>query len=112
MKQPTVWVPQQPSKFDAENNVWVPTVNLHPASVYGHVEVLLPPGVSPIALVPIKQALKEKLADSQPDDLLVAVGDPSIIAVCAVLLSRKHGKLNMLKWDRNNQSYFRVEVDI
>lgn len=109
---PTVWVPQQPSKFDKETGVWIPTVNLHPASMYGHVEVLLPPGISPIALVPIKQALKEKMAVAGPDDLLVAVGDPAVIAMCAVLLARKNGKLTMLKWDKMNSNYFKVEVEI
>lgn len=108
----TVWVPQQPSRWDGLNSVWVPTVNLRPAAVYGDIEVLLPPGMSPIALVPIKQALKEKLANSQPDDLLLAVGDPSIIALCAVILAMKHSKLIMLKWDKNNNDYFKVEVDI
>jgi hypothetical protein len=108
----TVWVPQQPSRYDQVEGVWVPTVNLRPAAVYGQIEVLLPPGMSPIALVPIKQALKEKLANSQPDDLLLAVGDPSIIALCAVILAMKHGKLIMLKWDKNNGDYFKVEVEI
>lgn len=108
----TVWVPQQPSRWDAASSVWVPTVNLRPAAIYGALEVLLPPGMSPVALVPIKQALKEKLANSQSDDLLLAVGDPSIIALCAVILAMKHGRLNMLKWDKNNGDYFKVEVDI
>lgn len=108
----TVWVPQQPSWLDHVNGVWVPSINLRPAAVYGQIEVLLPPETSPVALVPIKQALKEKLANSQQDDLLLAVGDPSVIALCAVILAMKHGRLNMLKWDKNNKDYFKVEVEI
>jgi hypothetical protein len=108
----TVWVPQQPSRFDHEFNIWVPIIDLKSASKYGNIEVLLPPGMSPLALDPIKRALKEKLAASTDSDYLVAVGDPAIIAICAVLLAKKHGKLNVLKWDRNNEMYFNVEVEI
>lgn len=107
----TVWVPQQPSRYDKAYDVWVPSINLTPAAIYGEIEILLPPGASPIALSPIKQALKEKFANSTSDDLLVAVGDPSLIALCAVLLAQKHQRLNMLKWDKNNGNYFKVEVE-
>ena len=90
----------------------MPTINLNSAAVYGNIEILLPPNVSSIALVPIKQALKEKLSKSEPDDLLIAVGDPTIIAICAVILAKKHGRLNMLKWDKMNSGYTKVEVEI
>lgn len=108
----TVWVPQEPSRLDPKTKLWMPTVSLQAAAAFGNIEILLPPGMSTLALVPIRQALKEKLVNSGPEDFLVAVGDPAIIAMCAVILARKHGKLNMLKWDKNNSGYLKVEVEI
>jgi hypothetical protein len=47
------------------------------------------------------------------DDLLVALGDPSLIAAAAVLAVRATGGLlRMLKWDRLAKDYVLVEVKL
>lgn len=50
------------------------------------------------------------LADFKPGDYLLAVGDPTAIALCAGILFRKHESINMLKWDRKTKSYIELEL--
>lgn len=107
----TVWVPQEPTRLDQEFNVRVPIMDLTPASEYGDIEVLLPSGRSTMDLANIRRALKEKTASSTADDYLVAVGDPALIALCAIVLVNKNGKVKMLKWDKNNRRYHSVEIE-
>lgn len=107
---PSVFVPQEPSRWDAALQMHVPSVNLRPAMKYGTLKVLMPPNISVMFASPTVQALKEKLAASTQDDFLVAVGDPTLIATCAGILLRKHGRMNLLKWDRRESQYALVEV--
>jgi hypothetical protein len=107
---PSVYVPQEPSRWDAALQMHVPSVNLRPAMKYGSIKVLMPPNISVMFASPTVQALKEKLAHATADDFLVAVGDPTLIATCAGIMLRRHGRLNLLKWDRRESQYALVEV--
>lgn len=107
---PSVFVPQEPSRWDPALQMHVPSVNLRPAMKYGTLKVLMPPNISVMFASPTIQALKERLAGSTPDDFLVAVGDPTLMASCAGILLRKHGRLNLLKWDRRESQYALVEI--
>lgn len=52
------------------------------------------------------------LADFKPGDYLLAVGDPTAIALCAGILFRKHECVNMLKWDRKSRKYIELELKL
>lgn len=108
-----VFVPQQPSRFDAATRLWIPTVNLDPAKEYGAVEVMLPPNANRLHTAPLIAALKDKMSEFTEDDYIVAVGDPSLIAAAACIASRKTGGLlKMLKWDRMSRNYIPVEIQL
>lgn len=108
-----VFVPQQPSRFDAATRLWIPTVNLDPAKEYGAVEVMLPPNANRLHTAPLIAALKDKMSEFTEDDYIVAVGDPSLIAAAACIAARKTGgSLKMLKWDRMSRNYISVEIQL
>lgn len=108
-----VFVPQQPSRFDAATRLWIPTVNLDPAKEYGAVEVMLPPNSNRLHTAPLIAALKDKMSEFTEDDYIVAVGDPSLIAAAACIAARKTGGLlKMLKWDRIGRNYISVEIQL
>jgi hypothetical protein len=45
-------------------------------------------------------------------DKLLCVGDPSVIALCAVVLNElTDGVFDILKWDRVNKKYYKVGVN-
>lgn len=108
-----VFVPQQPSRFDAATRLWIPTVNLDPAKEYGDVEVMLSPNANRLHTAPLIAALKDKMSEFTEDDYIVAVGDPSLIAAAACIAARKTGGLlKMLKWDRISRNYISVEIQL
>lgn len=45
------------------------------------------------------------LADWQPGDYLLMIGDPALCAVCMSVVSENHGLINLLSWDRDMFSY-------
>jgi hypothetical protein len=108
-----VYIPQVPSKFDHGSGLWIPTVNMTAAHRYGEFVEMLPPGANRLATAPLTQALKEKMAGYKKEDYLVAIGDPSIIAISsAIAVDRTSGLLRLLKWDRQTNDYILVEVKI
>jgi hypothetical protein len=57
--------------------------------------------------------LREKMKDYRDDDMIIAVGDPSIIAFTACIAMRMTGgSLRLLKWDRQTSDYILVEARI
>ena len=109
---PRVFVPMQPSRFDVGLKNWVPTVNLEPASKFGEVIVMLEPGANRAHTVPLANALKEKMRDYGKDDYFVALGDPSIIAIGAIIARDRAGFLRLLKWDRSIGDYIEMEIRV
>lgn len=108
-----VYVPQQPSRFDAATRLWIPTVNLEPARAFGEVVVMLPPNANRLHTAPLVAALKEQMEHYTAEDYIVAVGDPSLIAAAACIAARKTGgALRLLKWDRMASNYLPVELTI
>lgn len=108
-----VYAPQVPSKYDPATKLWVPTINLDPAHTFGEIVVMLPPNANRLHISPLIVALREQMKDYGPDDYVIAVGDPSLIAAASCIAVRKTGGLlRILKWDRQSSSYIPVEVTI
>lgn len=110
---PKVYAPQVPSKYDAATRLWVPSINLDPARQHGELVVMLPPNANRLHISPLIVALREQMKDFGPEDYVVAVGDPSLIAAAACIAAKKTGGLlRVLKWDRQSGSYIAVEAQV
>jgi len=108
-----VYAPQVPSRYDAATKLWVPMINLHPATLFGEVVIMLPPNANRLHINPLVTALREQMKDFSPEDYVVAVGDPSLLAAAACIAVRKtNGLLRILKWDRQTSAYIPVEANV
>lgn len=109
--KPRVFAPQQPSRYDADLQLWVPIVNLNHARDFGELIIMLPPNLSSMMAAPLVDALKERMATFNNDDYLLAVGDPTLIAAAAgIAFNKTGGRLKVLKWDRQTKDYLEVEL--
>lgn len=111
MDLPRVFIPQLVERYDPAAGHKVPAFDFTKAAAYGSLTVILEKEDDPLFLARITPKIKEALADFGEDDFFVAVGDPSVIAVCAGLILRKHDKFNMLKWDKKMTRYITLEVN-
>lgn len=113
MRKPKVFVVQEPVKWDRESGSWKKTMNIHPAAEYGEIVVCLPPGRVALSPAPTIMTLREALCGFTEGDYLVALGDPTAIAMASILVSNKMGgRFQMLKWDRDHSTYIKIDVDI
>jgi len=110
---PKVYVPQVPSRIDPATRLWIPTVNIEPAKSFGEIEIMLPPAAGRLATVPLMEAMREKMKEFRKGDYVVALGDPSLIAIASCISCLKTGGfLRLLKWDRIASQYLEVEVQL
>lgn len=111
--QSKVFVPQEPTRFDPAFNTRVPVVDLRPAAEFGVVQVMLPANASAMFMNPLVTALREKLSSFVSErDYLLAVGDPTLIAICGAVLARRMDRFKMLKWDKRQKMYHCVEIEL
>jgi len=91
-----------------------PNVNVIGAGRFGDLIPLLPPGRQiTLSSSPVVKLLKNKLKDFNDKDFLLAMGDPVAIGIASMVASDiNNGKVNMLKWDRENQCYYNVPIDL
>jgi len=69
-------------------------------------QMILSPG-------PLIHKLRTLLKNITSEDYLLLSGDPAIIGVtCSVVADLTNGKYKLLKWDRQEKTYYPIEVDI
>ncbi len=109
-----VFITQIPQRRDKDTDAFVPVVNVSPASEHGELVVMMPPNVSFFATDDLKNQLFEHLKDYdyEAGDAIVALGDPSIMAVAFALLGRWHERFIILKWDRNIGRYLPTHINV
>ena len=57
--------------------------------------------------------IKRKLSGFNDDDYLLALGDPAIIGISFAIASNlNHGRVNLLKWDRQEKIYYDVRISL
>ena len=91
-----------------------PKYNILGAQKFGQIVTVLPEK-SQIILSPgpLIHKLRNALKDYTTDDYLLLSGDPAIIGVtCSIVCDITNGKFNLLKWDRQEKTYYPIEVDI
>lgn len=87
--------------------------NLLPATKYGEIDVLLPPGQIAFSSQPVIFALNHKLQFFQDMDYLLLIGDPVLIGLASSIAAKfNNGKVKYLKWDKQEKTYFPIETDI
>lgn len=86
--------------------------NFLSAERFGKLEVLLPPGQIVLSPGPTMYRLRKNLADYCDDDYILCMGDPIAIALAAIVAATINaGKVNFLKWDREQSRYFPVKTN-
>ena len=96
------------------SSIGQPKYNVLGAQKFGQIVTLLPEK-SQIILSPgpLIQKLRTLLKDYTTDDYLLLSGDPAIIGVvCSVVSDITNGKYNLWKWDRQEKTYYPIEVNI
>jgi len=62
---------------------------------------------------PLIFKLRKLLDKYTPDDYLLLTGDPAIIGVaCSIVADKTGGKFNLLKWDRQEKTYYPIEINL
>jgi len=71
-----------------------------------HSQIILSPG-------PLIFKLRKMLDKYTSDDYLLLTGDPAIIGVaCSIVAEKTGGKFNLLKWDRQEKTYYPIEINL
>lgn len=109
---PKVYIPQLIERWDPTHERMAPAYDFTDAAAYGTLTPILSREDNTLFLAHVVSKAKAVLNDFTEDDYFVAVGDPSIISICASLIFRKVDKLKMLKWDRRRASYIVLEINL
>lgn len=91
----------------------VKAMNLTPAAKWGEIIVVVPDAQSFISPAKTMLGVHDVLKDFCDDDYVLPVGDPILMcSVAAVAMKNNSGKVRFLKWDRRNQDYLVVAVNL
>jgi hypothetical protein len=108
-----VFIPQEPTRRDPATGELVSIMNFALASKFGETVVCLPPGRVALSTQPVVTRLREHMGQFSDDDFLIAVGDPSVLAMAAAIAaSVNRGRFKMLKYDAKTKEYCSIQVDI
>lgn len=99
-------------------NVYVvqamPNHDIAGAMKFGEIKVLLQANHQiAFSSAPTIRNLRRKLRDFTDEDFVLLTGDPVTIGVvCAIVAAFNGGRFNALKWDRREQVYIPIKLDI
>ena len=91
-----------------------PKYNVLGAQKFGEIVTLLPV-YSQIFLSPGPLVIKLRtlLKNFTTNDYLLLSGDPAIIGVvCSLVSDQTNGRFKLLKWDRQEKTYYPIEINI
>ena len=88
--------------------------NVRSAEKFGDLKVVLPDNRQIVlSSGPLTFKLQQELKDFNDEDYLLLMGDPAIIAVAGAVVSDVNGgRFKVLKWDRDEKSYYDIEIDL
>jgi hypothetical protein len=90
----------------------VPKFATYKAERYGDVRVLLPYGNIVLSTQPAVARMRSQLQHFSDTDYLLPTGDPVIIGLAtAIAAGFNNGRVNLLRWDRNENEYIVVRAD-
>ena len=105
-----VYLPQEIPGTQAGN----PKINIMGAAKYGEFKFLLPE-LSQIIFSPgpLVYKLRQGLKDFTSKDYLLLTGDPAIIIVVGgIVTEMTGGNFNLLKWDKQERTYYPIEINL
>ena len=110
MSESRVFVIQEIAGTKAGN----PKINIMGASKYGKFKFLLSEFSQIIfSPGPLIYKLRQGLKNFKESDYLLLTGDPAIILVAGVIASDiTNGKVNLLKWDKQERKYYPISINI
>ena len=110
MKENTVYVIQEV----AGTQSGAPKINIMGAAKYGKFEFLLPEFSQIIfSPGPLIFKLRKALKNFTTEDYLLLSGDPSVILLAGMIASDiNNGRVNVLKWDRQEKVYYPLEINL
>lgn len=107
--QPCVYIPQFPTRWGEGGPQRMP-LDLTDAERYGRVMEILSPEAKPFDPGSIDQ-LDQELAESRPEDWLLCIGNPTLIAAAAGAFASIHGCLNVLQWQSRKGRYEAIKIE-
>ena len=110
MSERIVYVIQEISGTQAGN----PKINIMGASQFGEFRFLLPEFSQIIfSPGPLVYKLRQGLKNFKEGDYLLLTGDPAIIGVaCSIVSDITSGKYNLLKWDKQERTYYPISINL
>lgn len=84
------------------------------AASFGDLDILVP-AKDQIALsaMPTVRRIERKLSKFTDNDFLILSGDPVCIGIsCAIAALSNNGKFKVLKWDRLENRYLPISIDL
>jgi hypothetical protein len=107
----TVFITQEKMRRNSLGDL-VSEFDMTPALKYGQPKILVPAGRALFAPVHTVRTIKEQLEGFSDEDYLLTIGDPSIIAVAAIVASEMNkGRVKLLKWDKQMREYLPIQID-
>ncbi len=109
-KEPIVYVIQELPG----TSIGRPKFNIMGALKYGKLKVLLKENTQIVLSPgPIVFELRRLLKDYTSQDYLLLSGDPAVILLAGMIASDiNNGKVNVLKWDRQEKVYYPLEINL
>lgn len=102
---PVVIIPQFPTEQGGVRR----ELDLTDAERYGRLIEVLGPNAKPWDPDAVEE-MDQALAQSSADDWLLAIGNPTMIAIAAAALGSIHGSINILQWQSRARRYEAVRV--
>ena len=103
--------PGKPTVFLVQEN---PYINVLGAAEYGDIVVLFESGQQIMfSPQPAIRKLKRKLKDFDDGDYLLMMGDPAAMGIaCCIAAEMNRGRFDILKWDKKQQRYYPVTINL
>ena len=106
-----VYIVQEPLKREEGSGNMIAAMDFKKAMEYGDLAFCLPGGKVSLTPAPTIRMLKEKLKNFSDNDFLIPTGDPTAIAMAAIIASRvNNGRIKFLKWDKVMKRYIQIDA--
>lgn len=106
---PVVIIPQYPTERAGNGEIVRRDLDLRDAERYGALVEVLDPSAKPWDPSAVEQ-MDQALLLSSPDDWLLCIGNPTMIAMAAAAFGSIHGGVNLLQWQSRARRYEAVRV--
>ena len=105
-----VFIPNLPTRVDLASKTIVPSLDLNPAAPFGTMTKLSAGPIQPRDLDALLDELADQAEKSESDDLILCVGDLSILAAFIHYMTNVHGIVNLMRWNRKEGTYDILEL--